>query len=285
MKVVFAAAGLPVGPYAVITDREWRRDPAAAMDAVAALRLAGVRQAGAGRVEHGDHQGRDPEASCRRPIEAAREHDPKVVVEAAVVGPRDRVRRARGASGRAAAQPASWASPSSCREPRVLRLRGEVPRRGRRRLDLSRRRAATRWPDASDAGRPGVRGGGCEGLARVDFFYTDDGGVLINEVNTMPGFTPDSMYPRMWAAQRRGLPRAHRRADRPGPRAPPRPALRPSRPLGEPVLGACCVPCLSAVAAVVGRAWRPGERGQQQRLGPVGVSGRAPRSPGSRPKS
>ena len=41
---------------------------------------------------------------------------------------------------------------------------------------------------------------GCEGLARVDCFYTDDGRVLVNEINTMPGFTPTSMYPRMWAA-------------------------------------------------------------------------------------
>jgi D-alanine-D-alanine ligase len=40
----------------------------------------------------------------------------------------------------------------------------------------------------------------CEGLARVDFFVCDDGGVVINEVNTMPGFTPSSMFPRMWAA-------------------------------------------------------------------------------------
>jgi len=38
------------------------------------------------------------------------------------------------------------------------------------------------------------------GLARVDFFVTDDGSVIVNEVNTMPGFTPISMYPRMWEA-------------------------------------------------------------------------------------
>jgi D-alanine-D-alanine ligase len=41
---------------------------------------------------------------------------------------------------------------------------------------------------------------GCEGLARVDFFLREDGRVLLNEVNTMPGFTPYSMFPRMWAA-------------------------------------------------------------------------------------
>jgi D-alanine-D-alanine ligase len=40
----------------------------------------------------------------------------------------------------------------------------------------------------------------CEGLARVDFFVRADGGVVVNEVNTMPGFTPSSMFPRMWAA-------------------------------------------------------------------------------------
>jgi D-alanine-D-alanine ligase len=39
----------------------------------------------------------------------------------------------------------------------------------------------------------------CEGLARVDFFV-DGEDVLVNEVNTMPGFTPASMFPRMWAA-------------------------------------------------------------------------------------
>jgi len=40
----------------------------------------------------------------------------------------------------------------------------------------------------------------CEGLARVDFFVTADDQILVNEVNTMPGFTPNSMFPRMWAA-------------------------------------------------------------------------------------
>jgi D-alanine-D-alanine ligase len=41
---------------------------------------------------------------------------------------------------------------------------------------------------------------GGEGLARVDFFLLADGRVVVNEINTMPGFTPTSMYPRMWAA-------------------------------------------------------------------------------------
>ncbi|MEI7540403.1 MAG: D-alanine--D-alanine ligase family protein [Actinomycetes bacterium] len=41
---------------------------------------------------------------------------------------------------------------------------------------------------------------GCSGLARCDFFYTDSGEIVINEINTMPGFTGTSMYPKLWAA-------------------------------------------------------------------------------------
>jgi D-alanine-D-alanine ligase len=40
----------------------------------------------------------------------------------------------------------------------------------------------------------------CEGLARVDFFLKDDGSLIVNEINTMPGFTRISMYPKLWEA-------------------------------------------------------------------------------------
>jgi D-alanine-D-alanine ligase len=39
---------------------------------------------------------------------------------------------------------------------------------------------------------------GCEGLARVDFFYSKSEGIIINEINTMPGFTATSVYPKLW---------------------------------------------------------------------------------------
>lgn len=44
----------------------------------------------------------------------------------------------------------------------------------------------------------------CSGLARVDFFVEPDGNVLVNELNTMPGFTQTSVYPKLWEAS--GLP-------------------------------------------------------------------------------
>lgn len=50
---------------------------------------------------------------------------------------------------------------------------------------------------AQDLARKAFSALGCSGLARVDFFLTDNGWIL-SEVNTMPGFTPISMYPKLW---------------------------------------------------------------------------------------
>lgn len=47
---------------------------------------------------------------------------------------------------------------------------------------------------------------GCEGLARVDFFLTDSGEIIINELNTMPGFTPRSVFPMLWQATGKNYP-------------------------------------------------------------------------------
>ena len=45
---------------------------------------------------------------------------------------------------------------------------------------------------------------GCQGLSRVDFFVTDEGSVVFNEINTIPGFTSISMYPKLFDAS--GIP-------------------------------------------------------------------------------
>jgi D-alanine-D-alanine ligase len=52
--------------------------------------------------------------------------------------------------------------------------------------------------------RAAYRAIGCRGMARVDFFLVGEGGVddlHINEINTIPGFTPNSMFPRLWDAE------------------------------------------------------------------------------------
>ena len=60
------------------------------------------------------------------------------------------------------------------------------------------------------------RESGCAGLARVDFFVTDDGRVLLNELNTMPGFTETSVFAKLFAAS------GHRLRGAAGPAAGPR---------------------------------------------------------------
>ncbi|MEX1177695.1 MAG: D-alanine--D-alanine ligase family protein [Nitriliruptor sp.] len=55
-----------------------------------------------------------------------------------------------------------------------------------------------------DMARRAYRAIGCRGMARVDFFLVDDGDgerLLVNEINTIPGFTPNSMFPRLWDAE------------------------------------------------------------------------------------
>jgi D-alanine-D-alanine ligase len=55
-----------------------------------------------------------------------------------------------------------------------------------------------RAADLQDAAIEAFISLGCSGLARVDFFYTEDDKIVINELNTMPGFTPKSVFPKLW---------------------------------------------------------------------------------------
>ncbi len=202
MKVVFASAGLRVGPFTVITDREWQRDPAAAMDAVASLGYpVFVKPARAGSSV-GITRVADPDR-LEAAIEAAREHDPKVVVEAAIRGREIEcaVLQGRGTNPPRTSEvgeievvqghefydfEAKYLAEQDVRLSCPAKVPDEV-------ADEVRRIAAVAFEAA-----------GCEGLARVDCFYTEHGEVIINEINTMPGFTPHSMYPQMWAVS--GLP-------------------------------------------------------------------------------
>ncbi len=198
MKVIFAGHGLPVGPYAVITDRAWGADRAAAMDAASSLGFPlFVKPARAGssmgitKVDSAD--------GLEAAIEFAREHDAKVIVEAAIVG---REIECAVLQGHGLAAPRA----SHVAEIKVHANRAfydfEAKYLAEEDVDL------VCPADVSDEIAAEVRrvaaaafeAIGCEGLARVDCFVTEDGRVIINEINTMPGFTPHSMFPRMWAA-------------------------------------------------------------------------------------
>jgi D-alanine-D-alanine ligase len=198
MKVVFAGHGLPVGPYAVITDRAWLTDPAAAMDACAGLAYPlFVKPARAGS-SMGITKVHDP-SGLEAAIEAAREHDPKVIVEAGVCGREIEcaVLQGHGTDAPRTSQVAEVAVHDN-----HAFYDFEAKYLAEADVDLSC--PADVPADVSDEVRrlaaEAFEALGCEGLARVDCFYTEDGRVVINEINTMPGFTPHSMYPRMWGA-------------------------------------------------------------------------------------
>ncbi|GII87316.1 D-alanine--D-alanine ligase [Sphaerisporangium siamense] len=197
MKALLAGAGLPVGPYVVVRDRDWRLDRDRVLKDVEALgwpvfvkpSRAGSSQ-GITRVEH--------YGELEAAVEHARTHDPKVLVEAAIDGRE--------------IECAVLESPGD--EPPAASRPGEVlVAENHEFFDFSAKYIGSDMSLAVPADIPAeaaedLRGMavrafealGCEGLARVDFFYTSDGALIVNEINTMPGFTAMSVAPQLWAA-------------------------------------------------------------------------------------
>jgi D-alanine-D-alanine ligase len=184
MKVVLAARGLPVGPYAVVR----RGDEVPDLGWPVFVKPArGGSSLGISKVTSRD--------GLDAALDAAWEHDPKALVEAAVVGRELECAVLQGARGAApeTSLPAEihvsgdWYDFDAkyLDEATVFDVPATLPHGV---TEEVRRLAAEAFTAT-----------GCAGLARVDFFLTDDG-LVVNEVNTMPGFTPQSMYPRMWEA-------------------------------------------------------------------------------------
>ncbi len=194
-KKLLAADGLPIGPHAVLRPSR----AALSLDECERLGLPvfvkparGGSSIGVSRVASWDEL---PAA-----VANARRHDPKVIVEAAING--------RELECGVLEMPDGTVQASTLGEIRVAGVRGredsfydfatkyldeaaelDVPAKVDDEIADAVRHLAIRAFKAID----------CQGLARVDFFLTDDG-PIINEVNTMPGFTTISMYPRMWKA-------------------------------------------------------------------------------------
>ena len=203
MKLLMSARGLPVGRYVVVRDRDWRAaaERKRILDEIAELGwpvfvkpARGGSSIGITRVSVLD----DVEPA----IEAARAHDPKVLVEAAVDGIEVECAVLEGLDGgppeasvpgQVIVDPASDFYDFQAKylaSATTMRIPAPVPVEAASEI----RRMACAAFDAIS----------CEGLARVDFFYTPAGQVLVNEINTMPGMTPASGFPMMWAAS--GLP-------------------------------------------------------------------------------
>ncbi|MDR0626131.1 MAG: D-alanine--D-alanine ligase [Bifidobacteriaceae bacterium] len=201
MKCVLAAHGLPVLPYTVITPADWAANPAAAIDRALELGLplfvkpcrAGS-SLGISKVVRAEGL---PEA-----IEAAAHHDPRVLVEQAATG-REIECAVLGASK--PDQPPRSSLPSEI----VVQGGHDFYDFDAKYLDEAGAdlRCPADLPPAvtarvQDMAARAFAAIGAEGLSRVDFFYDPSAAepLVINEINTMPGFTPISQYPRMWLA-------------------------------------------------------------------------------------
>lgn len=195
MKAMLCAAGLSIAPYAVL-------GAAAQLSEADQQRLGlpvfvkparGGSSVGISKVSSWDQL---PAA-----LDLARQSDPKVVIEAGVVG-REVECGVLGQGGAGATEAPEASVPAEIKvsdeyefydfEAKYLTdsTTFDVPAELSSEVTDEVRRCAVAAFSALD----------CAGLARVDFFVTPDGSVVCNEVNTMPGFTPVSMYPRMWAA-------------------------------------------------------------------------------------
>jgi D-alanine-D-alanine ligase len=203
-KTVFAAAGLPQMPYVTVLPWQWKGERDRVEARIRALGLpVFVKPARAGSssgvmmVDSWDE--------LDAAIGKARDFDPKVIVEAGARGKRElECGVMQGPDGKPVASVVgeiSVAEESSHEfydfEAKYLdgTSVNSVP------ADISEtlsERIRTYAVQAFEAV-------GCEGLARVDFFDTADG-LVINEINTMPGFTPFSMFPLLWEAS--GVPYA-----------------------------------------------------------------------------
>jgi len=202
MKLVLAGQGLPVGPYVVIRPGEFASAPQTWTQTVETLGLpVFVKPARAGSslgITKVDDLADLPAA-----IAAAQVHDPKVVVEAAIVGREIECAVLGGRDGERprASLPGEIVVTDAAHdfydfEAKYLDEGG---------VELS---CPADLPDhvVQEVREIAVRtfeAVGAEGLSRVDVFVTPDEQVVVNEINTMPGFTPFSMYPRMW--ERSGL--------------------------------------------------------------------------------
>ncbi len=200
MKLTFAAAGLPIGPYVMVPDRRWSTDRAGVLAQCAALEFPVFVKP----CRAGSSMGitRVTEASgLEAAIEEARSHDPKVLVEQGIPGREIEcgVLQGRGGPDRASELGEvlvgegyafyDFEAKYIAEDGVTLSCPADLP------VDDAR---AMR-----EMALKAFAAGACEGLARVDFFYGPDGTITLNEINTMPGFTPSSMYPHVW--QKSGL--------------------------------------------------------------------------------
>ena len=194
LKAMMQSAGLPVGPYEVVTNAQWTSHREASLTRIKSLGFpVFIKPCRAGSsVGISKVKSHDDLVAA---IEAARIHDPKVIAEASIENARE---IECGVLGTANGPKASVCAEIIVRDGHEFydfeakyvddSVELSVPAN----LDPAQHEKLRELAIQAFLAMDG------EGLARVDMFVAGND-VVINEINTMPGFTPISMYPRMWA--------------------------------------------------------------------------------------
>ncbi|MEE9298974.1 MAG: D-alanine--D-alanine ligase family protein [Acidimicrobiia bacterium] len=185
-------AGIPIGDYLVVRGPDFLAEPGAIASRVQADLGFPVFVKPANMGSSVGISRADDEQTLKESIHAALEHDRKVVVEAEVSGREIEVAVLEGPRASVAGEiivKGGWYTYDAKYEDEATEL--EVPAAiSEAAMETVRELACHAFSVLE-----------CSGLARVDFFYEEGGrGFILNELNTMPGFTPKSMFPMMWAA-------------------------------------------------------------------------------------
>ncbi len=194
LKFMMRAAGIPVGPFEVVTDLQWKTEQEAVLARLSNLGLPLFVKPSRAGSSVGISKVKSY-AELIGAIDFARTHDPKVIVEASMENTRE-------------IECGVLSTPDG---PRASVCAEIIVKAGHEFYDFDAKyvddSVELSVPAKLD---PAIQSRAqqlaidaflaidAEGLARVDMFVTGDE-IVINEINTMPGFTPISMYPRMWA--------------------------------------------------------------------------------------
>lgn len=197
MKALFVAHGLPVGGFEVVTSAQWQHSPDACSERIDALGYpVFVKPARAGSsIGISKVHSR---AGLAAAMSAAQVHDPKVIVEAAISNARE--------IECGVLVDSSGVPHASVPAEIIVKGAHEFYDFEAKYLEDSAELQVPAQIDEETTARvqaaaiAAFEALACEGFARCDFFVRKSGEVIVNEVNTLPGFTSISMFPRMWQA-------------------------------------------------------------------------------------
>lgn len=195
MKIMLEAADIPVGPYVTLTKKQWDANPEAWLETISELEYPlyvkparGGSSMGISRV--------DEEGAVVGAIEEAAKFDPKIIVEQGIVGAREiECAVLDGAGGAMASQLGEIIVHE---EDEFYDFNAKYLGAGQVELKAPAELPSSLEDRIRNLAIQAFEALGCEGLVRVDTFVVADE-VLINEVNTMPGFTKISMFPHLWS--------------------------------------------------------------------------------------